>query len=406
MPKFKYSVKDPDGKSLSGIVEAGNTGEVVDGLRKKGFLILSVKEEAAGGFFGMKGGSFFAKKVKMDDLVIFARQLATMVDAGIPLVSGLDILGQQEEKPVFRSVLLSVRDSVETGSSLSEAMAKHKNVFSELFINMVRAGESSGMLDDILDRLAMYLEKSSALQKKAQSAMTYPAIVSAMALAITLALLIFVIPIFKEIYSGFGAKLPAPTQVLLSISEFLTNYFFFAVALAVIAVISFKKYAATEKGRARLDGLILNLPIFGILFKKIAVSKFTRTLSTLIKSGVSILASLDIVGKTAGNKAIENALAEVRNHVRDGEGLAEPLSRCKIFPSMVVRMIAVGEQSGELEKMLSKIADFYESQVDTAVSGLTSMIEPLVIAVLGIVVGTIVICMFLPVFQISSIVGA
>ncbi|MFC1590222.1 type II secretion system F family protein [Candidatus Omnitrophota bacterium] len=406
MPKFKYTVKDPDGKSITGSVEAGGTNEVIESLRKKGFLILSIKEESKGWLFGAgKGGGLFAKKTKIDDLVIFARQLATMVDAGIPLVSSLDILGQQVEKPEFREVILKVRDGVETGSSLSEAMAKHRRVFSELFVNMVRAGESSGMLDEILDRLATYLEKSSALQKKAKSAMTYPVIVSGMALAITVVLLIFVIPIFKEIYSGFGAKLPRPTMILIALSDFLKNYFIVVVGLIAILVYSLKKYISSDKGKANYDAFLLRLPVFGILFSKIAVSKFTRTLSTLIKSGVSILSSLEIVGKTAGNKAVELALDEVRNRVRDGEGLAEPLARTKIFPAMVVRMISVGEQSGELEKMLSKIADFYESQVDTAVGSLTSMIEPLIIAFLGIVIGTVVICMFLPVFKIASIVG-
>jgi type IV pilus assembly protein PilC len=331
--------------------------------------------------------------------------LATMVDAGIPLVGALDILGNQIENKTFGEIISKMRNDVETGSSLSDALAKHKKVFSSLFVNMVKAGESSGMLDEILDRLAVYMEKTSSLQKKIVSALIYPAVVSAMAVGITLLLLLKVIPVFKEIFSGFGAELPRPTAILIAISDALQQYFPVIFMIVVFLVIVIGRYVRTDKGKLQYDSLLLKMPIFGPLLTKVAISKFTRTLSTLIKSGVPILNSLEIVGKTSGNKAVEVAVETVRNNVREGESIAEPLARSKIFPYMVVRMVAVGEQSGELEKMLSKIADFYDDQVDAAVSGLTSLIEPLIIAFLGIVIGTIVICMFLPIFKLTQVVA-
>jgi type IV pilus assembly protein PilC len=405
MPNFKYTAKDDSGKTVSGLFAAVDYTVAVDMLRKKGLTIVSVNESAAKSniFAAM---SFGKKKISTDDLVIFSRQLATMVDAGIPLVGALDILGDQVENKAFGEIISKMRSDVETGSSLSDALAKHKKVFSPLFINMVKAGESSGMLDEILDRLALYLEKTSSLQKKVVSALIYPAVVSAMAAGITLLLLLKVIPVFKEIFSGFGAELPRPTAILIAISDGLQKYFPIVVIIVVAAVILMSRYLKTEKGRLRYDSMLLKLPIFGTLFTKVAISKFTRTLSTLIKSGVPILNCLEIVGKTSGNKAVEVAVETVRSNVREGESIAEPLARSKIFPSMVVRMVSVGEQSGELEKMLSKIADFYDEQVDTAVSGLTSLIEPLIIAFLGIVIGTIVICMFLPIFKLTQVVAS
>ena len=403
MPNFKYVAKDHDGKTATGSIEAQTESEVVDILRKKDLIIVSVSEAAAGFKMSMVFGG--GKKIKIDDLVVFSRQLATMVDAGIPLVGALDILGDQMENKAFGTVILTVRNDVETGSSLSDALAKHKKIFSALFINMVKAGESSGMLDEILDRLAAYLEKTSSLQKKVHSAMVYPMIVSGMAVTITIVLIWKVVPVFKTIFQGFGAKLPGPTMALISMSEFLQKYIILiAIGLVGLSFL-FKRYIGTDKGRTVVDGILLNMPIFGILFRKVAVSKFTRTLSTLIKSGVPILSALEIVGKTSGNKVVEMAIDGVRSSVREGESIAEPLAKSKIFPAMVTRMVSVGEQSGELEKMLAKISDFYDEQVDTAVSGLTSMIEPLIIAFLGIVIGSIVICMFLPIFKITSVVG-
>ena len=403
MPNFKYTAKDQAGKPASGIFEAADRASAIEMLRKKGLIIISVSESLSR--IKVPPLSFGKGKVKTDDLVIFSRQLATMVDAGIPLVGALDILGEQGENKTFGNILLRIRNDVEAGSSLSEALWKHKKTFSALFVSMVKAGESSGMLDEILDRLATYLEKTSALQKKISSALIYPAVVSVMAISVTLLLLLKVIPIFKNIFSGFGADLPKPTMILIAISDALQKYFLVIIIVIAAVVFFVIKYVNTEKGRLKYDALLLKLPIFGILFKKVAISKFTRTLATLIKSGVPILNSLDIVGKTAGNKAIEMAVETVSTNVREGENVAEPLGKSKLFPPMVVRMVSVGEQSGELEKMLSKIADFYDEQVDASVNGLTSLIEPLIIAFLGIVIGTIVICMFLPIFKITAIMG-
>ncbi|MFA6079064.1 MAG: type II secretion system F family protein [Candidatus Omnitrophota bacterium] len=402
MANFKYAAKDATGKTVSGTVEAKDRAAAIDIIRKKDLILVSINEASAKWNLSF---SFGKPKIKMDDIVVFSRQLSTMVDAGIPLVGALDILGDQIENKAFGEIIMKVRSDVETGSSLSEAMSKHKTVFSTLFVNMVKAGESSGMLDDILDRLAAYMEKTAALQKKVTSALVYPAVVSGMAVGITLLLLLKVIPIFKNIFSGFGAALPTPTLVLLAISDGLQKYFLLVVIVAGAISFAVSKFLKTDKGRLLVDSWMLKMPVFGILFTKVAISKFTRTLSTLIKSGVPILTSLEIVSKTAGNKAVEAAVDNVSKNVREGENIAEPLAKAKIFPSMVVRMVSVGEQSGELEKMLSKIADFYDEQVDTAVSGLTSLIEPLIIAFLGLVIGTIVICMFLPIFKITSMVG-
>jgi len=404
MPKFKYIVKDKDGKTITGTIEANDRSEVVNILRQKELFIVSVSEPFIRSSI-LTYSISFKKKIKTDDLVIFSRQLATMVDAGIPLVGALDILGEQIDNKTFGVVIKQVHKDVEAGSSLSDAMSRHRTAFSALFVNMVRAGESSGTLDVILDRLATYEEKSSALQKKISSALVYPSVVSAMAVGITLLLLLKVIPVFKDIFSGFGAALPTPTLVMIAISDFLQKYFLVAVGAIMAIVFIINRYASTERGRFRIDSLLLKMPVFGPLMTKVAISKFTRTLSTLIKSGVPILAALEIVAKTAGNKAVEMAIDKVRMNVREGENIADPLGKSKIFPPMVVRMVAVGEQAGELEKMLSKIADFYDEQVDAAVSALTSLMEPFIIAFLGIVIGSIVICMFLPIFKITSVIG-
>ena len=404
MPLFKYVAKNMESKTIAGELEAADRNTLLKKLREKDLIIVSVTEISGVPGRG-RGKTFFGGKgVDLDDIVIFSRQLATMVDAGIPLVSALDILGEQLENKTFSGIILESRDAIEAGSSLSDALAKHPRVFSSLFVNMVKAGESSGMLDEILDRLATYLEKSNNLQKKVRSALIYPSVITVMAITITAVLLLKVIPVFKDIFAGFGAALPRPTQVLINISDFLRNYFFFAVAAIGVIIFLLARFLRTETGRLKFDTFILKVPIFGALLTKVAVSKFTRTLSTLVKSGVPILNSLEIVGRTSGNKLVERAVVKVHSSIKEGENIAEPLSKSGIFPSMVVRMVSVGEQTGELEKMLSKVADFYDAQVDTAVNGLTSLIEPLIIAFLGIVIGTVVICMFLPIFKISTII--
>lgn len=401
MPVYEYVAKDQAGKSFKGNLEAQDKGAAMEKLHSDNLIIISVSESVR----PAKKISLGKGRIKIDDLVVFSRQLATMVDAGIPIMGSLDILSQQSESKKLKEVLDRVKNDVEIGFSLSNAFAKHTNVFSTLYISMVKAGESSGMLDEILDRLATYLEKTSALQKKIKSALVYPALVTAMALGITILLLYKVIPVFKDIFSGFGADLPIPTLILITVSDIFRKYFLALIIVLVILSFLFKKYIDTKKGRLQFDRFLLKLPVFGILFTKVAVSKFTRTLSTLVKSGVPILSSLEVVGRTCGNSVFEVAIEEVRRSVREGESIALPLEKSKAFPPMVVKMIAVGEQTGELEKMLSKVADFYDEQVDATVSGLTSLIEPLIIAFLGVVIGGIVICMFLPIFKISTIVN-
>jgi len=399
MPTFKYIAKEINGKTASGVLEYSDKALLIDALRKKGLIIISIEETAYKKQMLSKGG------VKLEEIVIFSRQLATMVDSGIPLVQALDILCEQIEKPAFKNILGKIKDDIETGSSLSDALGRHPAVFSTLYVNMVRAGESSGALDDILDRLASYLEKTNTLQRKVKSSLVYPAVVITMAILITLVMLLKVIPTFKGIFSMLGGQLPLPTRVLILISDTIRQMFLYVAAGITVMVIALKKYINTPQGKEVFDRGLLAMPVLGPLFRKVAVAKFTRTLATLVKSGVPILVSLEIVAKTSGNAVIEKAVESVRKGIKEGENIADPLAKSGAFPPMVVRMIKVGEQTGELEKMLTKIADFYEDQVDAAVSGLTSLIEPLIIAFLGIVIGGIVIAMFLPVFKLTEIIA-
>jgi len=403
MPKFVYTAKESGGKTIKGDLEANDKKHALELLREKKLLVLKLEETSVKkGLFSI---SFGRKRVTLDELVVFFRQLATMIDSGIPVVMSLDILIEQTENITLKKILTDVRNAVNTGSSLSDAMIKHSDTFSALFVNMVRAGESSGTLDVILDRVASYIEKTNALQKKIKAALVYPAVVSGMAVIITLVLILKVIPVFKDIFTGFGAQLPTPTQILIDISDFMRGNFHWIVFFFIALIAFLKWYSGTVNGKRVLDDFKLKVPIFGSLLRKVAISKFSRTLSTLVKSGVPILSALEIVAKTAGNTVVEKAVDKVRESVRDGESIAAPLERSGIFPAMVTRMVSVGEKSGQLEKMLTKISDFYDTQVDASVDGLTSMIEPLIIAFLGIVIGGIVMCMFLPIFKLSTVIG-
>jgi len=399
MPNFKYRAKDQQGKAVSATLEAKDKTALVELLRKRDLIIISV-EETKGRALKVTGKA----KVKMDDLVIFSRQLATMVDSGIPLVQALDVLAEQIERPGFQAVVAGLRDNIETGSSLSEALSRHPGIFSALFVNMVRAGESSGMLDDILERLADYLEKSNALAHKVKSSFIYPGLVVSMAIIITSVLIFKVVPTFKGIFDTLGGELPVITQMLISFSNFARRSAPLLLGGLFLLAFSLRRVIRTKKGRMQLDKTVLRLPIVGVLLRKVAIARFSRTLSTLVKSGVPILNSLEIVARTSGNKVVEAAVDQVRTNIREGENIAEPLARSGVFPPMVTRMIGVGEQTGELEKMLAKISDFYEEQVDTAVSGLTSLIEPIIIVFLGVVVGGIVAAMFLPIFKITELI--
>ena len=399
MANFKYVAKDAEGKTLSATIEANDRESLIDMLRKKGLIIISITDTKDRGL-KLSGEA----KVKLDDLVIFSRQLATMVDSGIPLVQALDVLSEQIQKPGFRKVVASLRDNIETGSNLSDALSRHPRIFSSLFVNMVRAGESSGMLDDILERLADYLEKTNSLQRKVKSSLIYPALVISMAIVITSVLIFKVVPTFKGIFDSLGGELPLITQMLISFSNFARSCLPLILGGLFVFGLIFVRIIHTEKGKMYFDRSMLRLPIIGMLLRKVAVARFSRTLSTLVKSGVPILNSLEIVAKTSGNKVLEIAVNQVRTNIREGENIAEPLARSGVSPPMVTRTIGVGEQTGELEKMLSKIADFYEEQVDTAVSGLTSLIEPIIIVFLGVIVGGIVAAMFLPIFKITQLI--
>ncbi len=400
MPIFEYQVKDANGNDLAGKKESSDLNAVILELKSQGHIIIKIEEIKTRNQARKK--AVRGKKIKLDDLLVFARQMATMVEAGIPLVQTLDILTEQTENPTFKKIIGGIKTDVEGGKNFSESLEAYKKVFSPLFISMIKAGESSGTLDEILDRLATYLEKMSNLQRKIKSAMIYPSVVMAIALIITTLMLVFIIPKFAEIFKSFDAKLPGPTQLLIDVSNVIRSHFIFIAAIAVGGFLLLRAFIRTAGGRSWWDRLKLKMPIFGVLFLKSAISKFSRTLSTLVKSGVPILNSLEIVGNTAGNSVIEEALIDVKNSIREGEGIAGPLEKKAIFPPMVVRMVAIGEETGELEEMLGKIADFYDAQVDAAIEGLSSLLEPLIIAFLGIVIGGIVIAMFLPILNLSQ----
>ena len=402
MPTFGYVVKDKVGKTHSGTLEVASRNVLIEQLWKQEFVVLSIEERQQGKPSMLKIGQ---PRVRSDQLVIFSRQLATMVDSGIPITPALDVLADQMDDRNFRQVLKKIRDDIEAGSSLSEALGRHPRAFSDFFVNMVRAGESSGRLDEILDRVASYIEKVSVLQGKVKASLFYPAFVSVLAFAITAFLLIVIVPKFKEIFTSLGGALPLPTQLLLSLSEFMGRYLAVEVVALVASGVGFRMYIGTPAGRLWYDRATLHVPIIGKLLQKVFIARFARTLSTLVKSGVPILSSLEIVAKTSGNKVVEQAVMAARASIKEGENIADPLAHSKVFPPMVTRMIAVGEKTGELEKMLTKIADFYESEVDAAITALTSLIEPMVIAVLGVVIGGIVIALFMPIFKLSTLVS-
>ena len=401
MASFAYVVKDKSGRTHSGSLECESKQALIERLWKQDFVVLSIQERE-GKRAVMKVGEGPVRTVQ---LVIFSRQLATMVASGIPIIGSLDVLAEQIEDKAFQHILKRIRDDVEAGSSFSDSLKKHPRAFSDFFVNMVRAGESSGRLDEILDRVASYLEKIDVLRRKVSSSLFYPAFVSSLAMLITAFLVIVVVPKFRDIFTSLGGQLPMPTRILLGISDALRHYFVVVVAGIFLSGVGCKFYIGTKGGRMWFDHLKLTVPIIGKLLQKVAIARFARTLATLTRSGVPILTALEIVARTAGNKVIEEAVVGARSSIREGENIADPLAQSKAFPPMVTRMIAVGEKTGELERMLSKIADFYENEVDAAVTGLTSLIEPLIIGILGIVIGGIVIALFLPVFKISQLVS-
>ena len=403
MPYFTFKAKAPSGKVVNGEMDAADYKAVAGRLRDKRMIVFEVnlkKENAA--FDMLKKINPLRGRVKQKDLVIFSRQLSTMVSAGLPIVQGLSILVQQVENPFFKSIVSSVREDIESGSAIADALEKHPQAFSDLFVNMVKAGELGGILDIILQRLADYLESASELRSKVKGAMVYPAVISFVATSVTVFLLVVIIPRFAEVFADFGQELPLPTQVLISVSEMLQRSIFFIILAFIGTIIGIKKFYKTDVGSKKIDELLLKLPLLGTLLRKVAVAKFTRTFGTLVKSGVPILEALETVAKTSGNRVIEKAVLDSKDSIREGEKIATPLSKSGVFPPMVMQMITVGEETGNLDVMLSKIADFYDAEVDSAVDGLTSMIEPIIIVIMGIVIGSIVVAMFMPIFEMSS----
>ena len=401
MPTFKYVAKDQSSRNVMGKIVADQQSAVIEELRKRNLTIISVNAVRESGISRL---SFLTRGVREDDLVIFTRQLATMVEAGIPILQALDALQEQITHQYFQSVIATVRDDIQLGSSLSAAFAKHTRAFDHLYVNMVRVGETGGVLSSILDRIATYLEKTIRLKRKVKSALIYPAVVVSMAIAITTLLLVKVVPTFASIYASFDQQLPGLTLVLIGVSTWLKTNLLLVIAILIVVAFLLARWYKTDRGRLAIDQFILQVPIFGPLIRKVVISRFSRTLATLLQTGVPILESLDIVGKSSGNRVMEKVLESVKNNVREGESIAAPLVKSGVFPPMVTRMISIGEKSGQLEKMLNKVAEFYDDQVDAAVSGLTSIIEPLIIGFLGIVVGFIVIALFLPIINITRII--
>ena len=401
MATFVWRGRTLAGEAQSGEIEVGRQEEALELLRRKKILVTSLR--AKGGFKLPKFGGGVSVSTK--DLAIFTRQFATMISAGLPLVQCLDILAKQSSKPSFGRVIAEVTREVESGSTLADALGRHKTVFDDLFRNMVAAGEAGGVLDEILMRLATYIEKADALKRKVQSAMVYPTVVLTVALGATAFMLIFIIPTFAKMFSDFGGELPLPTKIVLVLSNGL-QMLWWAIILAMVAGgFAFSRYYATEGGRRTVDAMLLKLPVLGDVLMKGAVARFTRTLGTLIASGVPILAGLEITARTAGNKIIAEAIMTARASIREGETVAAPLKASGVFPPMVVQMISVGEQTGALDEMLTKIAVFYEAEVDSAVDTMTSIIEPVMIVVMGGIVGGMVVAMYLPMFKLISVVA-
>jgi type IV pilus assembly protein PilC len=400
MAVFVFSGRTRGGQTISGEMEAANREAVVARLRSQQVIATAVRTKPRD--ITIPG---LTAKVSDKDIVVFTRQFATMIDAGLPLVQCLEILASQQDNKTLKKTLTEIRQAVEGGSTFAAALKQHPKVFSSLYANMVEAGEAGGILDTILNRLAGYMEKAMGLKKKVKSALIYPSTIITVAVVVVIFLLLFVIPTFKAMFEGFGAALPLPTAIVLEISRLVRSYFWVGIVATAGVIIAIRWWYGTSAGRTNIDRLLLRMPIIGILIRKVAVAKFTRTLGTLISSGVAILDGLDITARTAGNKIVEMAVLRTRASIAEGKTIAEPLRESGVFPPMVVQMIAVGEQTGALDAMLGKIADFYDEEVDTAVANLTSLLEPLLMVFLGVVVGGVVIAMYLPIFKLVTVVG-
>jgi type IV pilus assembly protein PilC len=398
MAVFTYSGRGTGG-TMTGEIEAPDRTSAVGELRKRAILVTKIQERAGGKSPSKAGG-----KVKDKEMAIFTRQFSTMIDAGLPLVQCLNILAEQSESKNLRDVTARVARSVEQGSTLADSLRRHPRAFDDLFTNMVEVGESGGILDIVFQRLASYIEKAAALKRKVKGAMIYPASIIGVAFLVVIFMLTFVIPTFTKMFKDLGADLPLPTQVVVWLSEFVRTYILLIIAAIFGCVFAIRAYYRTEKGQATIDALLLKVPVMGTLIRKVAVARFTRTLGTLVSSGVPILEGLRITARTAGNKVVEKAVLQCRAAVTAGKTLAEPLKASGVFPPMVIQMISVGEQTGALDAMLSKIADFYDDEVDTAVTSMTALLEPIMIVVLGVLIGGLVVAMYLPIFKLVTLV--
>ncbi len=399
MPVFLWAGKNRKGDIQKGEMEASTEGAVLANLKRMKIEPTKIKKKPKDLFENV---AFLQPKVKTRDIILFARQFSTMIDAGLPIIQCLDILYAQQENATFKKMLRSIKDDVESGSTLAEALKKFPNEFDDLFVNMIAAGEAGGILDTILRRLSEYMEKAARLKSKVKGAMTYPIVTLIIAGAVLAVILVFVIPVFEDMFADMGGQLPAFTRMVVTASDFTKRNVIYIIVGLILFIFAFKKFHSTEKGRAIIDKNLLRLPVFGDLIRKVAVSKFTRTMGTMLSSGVAILEALEIVAKTAGNKTIEKAVYSVRSDIAEGRTMADPLIESGVFPSMVCQMIAVGESTGALDAMLEKIAVFYDEEVDQAVENLTALIEPFMLVFLGITIGGLVIAMYLPVFKMAS----
>ncbi len=402
MPTYNFEGKSRDGLVKKGVIAAESVAAAEAQLRAQSIMPTLVKAKPKDLAEILP---FLAPAVVLKDIVVFTRTFATMIDAGLPLVQCLDILGTQQENPTFKKKILQIKHEVEGGSTFSDALAKHPKLFDSLYVNLVAAGEVGGILDTILNRLAKYMEKAAALRRKVKGAMVYPISVSVIASMVVVVMLVKVIPVFEKMFADFGGALPGPTATVIKISHFMQAYYLHFGATLAFLVFAYKYIYSTRKGRLFFDGLYLKLPIFGPLLKKVAVARFSRTLSTMLSSGVPILDALEIVARTAGNVIVENEILRTKTSISEGRTIAEPLMESKVFPGMVVQMVAVGEQTGAMDTMLSKIADFYDEEVDAAVDALTAMLEPMMMVGLGGTIGGLLIAMYLPIFKIADAVN-
>jgi type IV pilus assembly protein PilC len=402
MPIFAYRGRSQTGQAVSGRIEAKTAGAVVAELRQQRIFPISVKPQPKPIELKIPG---FGSGVKEKDLTVFTRQLATMIDAGLPLVQCLDTLASQQPNKQFKKTLTEIREGVEGGSTFAAALKRHPTVFNPLYANMVEAGEAGGLLDTILNRLAVYIEKAMTLRRKVKGALIYPSTIVTVAIGVVIFLLTFVIPVFVKMFEGSGVELPLPTRIVMELSRLVQTYLLAGLGLLIAGIVGIRFSYRTEKGRRAADTLLLWIPVFGPLLRKVAVAKFTRTLGTLIASGVPILDGLDITAKTAGNKVVEEAIMRTRASISEGKSIADPLKTSGVFPPMVVQMISVGEQAGALDSMLEKIADFYDAEVDQAVANLTALIEPMLMVFLGVVVGGMIVAMYLPIFKLVTVIG-